>query len=165
MQQERLKDPNFKEQGFRERQNLLNKDPEQTILEELEGAIGEDNYKKIWHFFKSICAPPLAPYTVLEQTKAFITRESMMEKFPVFWGHECVFLKEQLFRVLSNDCSLGKIYFKQFIEKFYQQVFNTDSRVRQNFVFRLLDTDMDGVLKAKDLTVAATQVNCDSKFG
>ncbi len=81
--------------------------------------MGEDNFRKIWKFFKSICAPPLAPYTVLEPTKAFITYESMMEKFPLFWGHECNYLKEQLFRVLSNDCKLSKINFKQFIDRFY----------------------------------------------
>ena len=135
------------------------------MLDEMEVAIGEDNFRKIWKFFSSICAPPLAPYNSLEQTKACITYESMTEKFPLFWGHECTFLKEQLFRVLSNDCKISKIYFKQFIERFYHPVFSTDSRIRQNFVFRLLDADMDGILKAQDLMIASTQINGDSKFG
>jgi hypothetical protein len=135
---------------------LLNKDPEQTLYEEIESNIGEENYKKIWKCFESLCAPPLAPYTVLEPTKAFITYETMMNKLPTYWGHECTFLKEQLFRVLSNDCKLAKIYFKQFIDKFYMPVFSNDIRTRQNFVFRLLDADMDGVLRANDLTIAST---------
>ncbi len=44
-------------------------------------------------------------------------------------------------------------------------MFSNDSRTRQNFVFRLLDVDMDGVLKAQDLMIASTQINSDSKFG
>lgn len=77
----------------------------------------------------------------------------MCEKLPKYWGHDCEFLSKQLFRVLSDDCRIGRVYFKTFLDRLYQPMFNAaDVRTKMHFVFKLLDTDQDGILKAQDLT-------------
>lgn len=84
---------------------------------------------------------------------------------PKVWGTECDFLTKQLFRLLSLDCKIGRISLQDFIERFFLPLHQGDNRMRQIFVFRLLDCDQDGFIRANDLAVIQEQINMDSKFG
>ena len=73
MREERNKDPNFKEQIFRERYAILTKTPEQAILEEHESNLGEKIYLKLWHFFEFISVKPQPPIIEWEFHRAYAT--------------------------------------------------------------------------------------------
>lgn len=88
---------------------------------------------------------------------------------PKYWGHECDFLTKSLFRVLSeakqDAIQLSRVYFHQFIEKFYMALTLEVLRDRMKFCFKMIDTDGDGVINGTDLKRCVELVNMDSKFG
>ena len=167
MREERLKDHlGFKESIFKDRYNLAMKTPMQTMLEEqYQYSIGDD-YLKMWRFFEALCEPPQPPFTKLEKHTAFITYDSMLRFLPKYWGHECEFLAKSLFRVLSNDCRLAHVMFKDFLDRFYSVLWKTeDNRPKMQLVFRMLDIDSDNVITGIDLQRVKEQISIDSKFG
>ncbi len=77
--------------------------------------------------------------------------DSFEKNLPKYMGHKCDFLVQRLFHFLSDGVKIARVYFRQFLDKFYFTLWSTDSRVKQKFVFGLLDIDGDGLIKGPDL--------------
>ena len=105
------------------------------------------------------------PFTELEQSKAYITADSFENNLPKYLGYKCDFLTIRLFSYLSDGVKIARVYFRDFLEKFYCMLWIGDSREKSKFVFNLLDTDGDGVIGGPDLMKYQEQVDMDSKFG
>lgn len=158
-------DPLFKENVFRERLNQQSKSQAQVALEEQEALLGEEIYKKLWKHFESLCPKAKKPMDKWEPHLANLTLESFEKKLPLCMQNECEWLVKQMWRLLSDDCDIARVYFKTYIERIYTPLFSKDPRVQMGFIFKLLDTDSDGILKASDLTKCAEQLNIDAQFG
>lgn len=72
----------------------------------------------------------------------------MERQIAKYWGHECDLLSQNLFRVISGGVKFSRVYFAQFIEKFYNILTNEVYRERMKFCFNIFDVDQDGILKA-----------------
>jgi Ca2+-binding EF-hand superfamily protein len=107
----------------------------------------------------------LHPFTELEQPKAYITADSFENNLPKYMGHKCDFLTIRLFSYLSDGVKIARVYFRDFLEKFYCLLWTSDAREKSRFVFSLLDTDGDGVIGGPDLIKCQELVDMDSKFG
>lgn len=105
------------------------------------------------------------PFTELEQPKAYITADSFENNLPKYMGHKCDFLTIRLFSYLSDGVKIARVYFRDFLEKFYFLLWTSDAREKSKFVFSLLDTDGDGVIGGPDLIKCQELVDIDSKFG
>lgn len=84
---------------------------------------------------------------------------------PKYWGHKIEFLSQQLFRVITGGVKLARVYFPDFVEKIYKTLICTDYREKMKFVFKFLDIDQDGIIKAQDLSMCIESVNMDTRFG
>lgn len=161
---ERVRDPNFKESVFRMNQLNKNKTRDQADIEEYQERYEKD-YNRMWRVFHALCVPVPKPYDKWEHHKAYINFESMERNLPNYLGHECDFLSQHLFRHLSNDCKIGRVYFKTWLDEIFAPLWLKEPRDKMHLVFKLLDTDNDGILKASDLTSVAELINIDSRFG
>lgn len=97
-----MKNPALTEEIFQERLYMENKTKEEALMEDYDFHFRED-FAKLWRFFSFIAAPVPPPYTEWEKSKCFTTAECMKEKLPKWFGHECTFLSENLFRVLKGQ--------------------------------------------------------------
>jgi len=70
-----------------------------------------------------------------------------------------------LFHFLSDGVKIARVYFRTFVDKFYFTLWSTDPRVKQKFVFNLIDIDGDGLIKGPDLMKCEEMIDMDGKFG
>ena len=57
------------------------------------------------------------------------------------------------------------MYFRVFVDKFYFTLWNNDPRIKQKFVYGLIDIDGDGVIKGPDLMKCQEMIDMDGKMG
>ena len=76
-------------------------------------------------------------------------------------------MAERLFPLLSDKVPFRRIYFKEFIDKFYTPLCTdqTNPREKVRFIFNMLDHDRDGILTSYDLLSSWELVPPASKFG
>ena len=62
---------------------------------------------------------------------------------------------------------MRRIFFNEFIEKFYNVLISTSAsnREKSSFIFKMMDFDLDGKLSAIDLLKTFEKCSFDSKFG
>ena len=101
----------------------------------------KDIYHRLWRSFSFLAVPVPKPFTEWAKDKAYMTVDSMKSNLPKFMGHECEFLVTNLFRVLSDNHDLNRVYFNQYIEKLYKVLTAENYRDRMKLCFTMLDMD------------------------
>ena len=106
-------------------------------------------------------------YNVNEKnhSKCFMTQDSLRLNLKKYFGHKTNFLDARLYSVLSDGQVNRRIYFDEFIEKFYIPLFEKPPIVKANFMFKMLDIDGDGYLHASDLVECQDIIDELSDFG
>lgn len=77
LKEEKLKDPNLKDEAFKERWHLQTRSKEEAVIDEYDIMLGEPLFSKLWRFFSFVAVPPPATYTEWEKHKAYITHDSL----------------------------------------------------------------------------------------
>ena len=118
-------------------------------------------YDELFRFFTFL------KYNLNEQKdyKCYLTENSILAHLRRYFGHKTTFLDARLYYMLSDGQKHKRIYFDDFIEKFYTPLFNSANMVKANFMFQMLDFDEDGYLHASDLVQAQQYVDEMSDFG
>lgn len=141
----------------------------------------------MWRFFSAICPPLQPPFTEREPHKSYLTFESLQKFLPIYFGPKCDFLVQGIFSILSDysdphytmkrekgidqiveivdDIKLQRIYFKTFLERFYFKLWHENPREREEFIFKLIDHDKDGIITGHDILKCYEFIDIDSKFG
>ena len=161
IKQEREKSGKINTEKVREllmKEHLTDKEKK---LEELSIMITESVYNKLWRFFNFV------KHNVNEknQSKCYMTKESLKLNLKKYFGHKTTFLDARLYSVLSDGQVNRRLYFDQFIEKFYIPLFEKPPIVKANFMFKMLDFDGDNYLHASDLVEAQEIIDELSDFG
>ena len=119
-------------------------------------------FADIWRFFHFL------RQNINEEVehKVFVTQNSLKLNLSKYFGHRTDFLNERLYMMLSDGKPCRRIFIDDFIEKFYQPLWEADDPLaRARFMFTMLDFDGDGYLLASDLVRALELIDGASDFG
>jgi Ca2+-binding EF-hand superfamily protein len=96
-----------------------------------------------------------------------LTLDSIEKGVNKYFGHKCTFFGQRLYAILSKGIQMRRIFFNEFIERFYNVVIRPESsnREKSSFIFNMMDFDNDGKLGAIDLLKTFEKCSFDSKFG
>jgi hypothetical protein len=150
------------------RDKLLNADKtqDQIMLDDYALRMTNTTFNKVFRFFKGI-SKPTASGIERPIHETFILETSLKENLESYFGHQCDFISERMFNMLSDGVPMRRIYFREFLEKFYWPLFTdqTNHRQKLQIVFNMLDLDKDGILTSNDLLTSWELVPPASKFG
>ena len=120
---------------------------------------------KVTRFFMALSTTPDADQISIGIV--FLTEESIMNNCKEYFGHPCEFFSKRFYDIIAENVSMKRIFFKDYIEKFYNILIKAgnNNRTRSSFIFKMIDFDQDGELSAIDLLNTFEQISVKSKFG
>lgn len=72
---------------------------------------------------------------------------------PILWGvpeSQFKWLPTRLYFFLSDNKNLKRIYFGEYMDKIYNILWLGEKRDKQNFTFKMFDSDEDGIIGSGD---------------
>jgi len=97
--------------------------------------IDEDELYKIIRFFIALSTTPEAEQ--IDIGSVFLTEESIMKNCKEYFGHPCEFFSRRFYAILSLNSPMKRIFFKVYVEKFYEVFLKEGNTNRQksSFIF------------------------------
>lgn len=89
----------------------------------------------------------------IRHNEIYLTRESMERQMPILWGvpeSKFKWLPTRLYFYLSNNKNLKRIYFGEYMDKIYNILWKGEKKTKQQFIFRMFDSDEDGTIGSGD---------------
>ena len=89
----------------------------------------------------------------IRHCEIYLTRESMEKQMPILWGlpeNKFKWLPTRLYFYLSKNRNLKRIYFGHYLDMLYNIVWHGEKKIKQQFIFRMFDSDEDGTIGSGD---------------